>query len=188
MATTTSHGRPAVAATKKPTKKAPHEEALTRMRRYIEEVDRFASLLRETQEQIVELSRELAVRKAAYEDAKESVREAKEIEHNTVSLLLKFIVPGSCDILPLFDRMEEPDEEEHGKHAKEWRSETVAVLKLSAAAMRALIDADIVLVGQLQDRLLAEPEKWYEPVKITLGMAEAIAAKLQEFIEERTKA
>lgn len=187
MGTTTSHGRPAVAGTKKPTKKAPNEEALTRMRRYIEEVDRFASLLRDTQAQIGELSRDLAVKKAAHEDAKAAVQEAKEIEHNTVSLLLKFIVPGSCDIMPLFDRMEEPDEEEHGKHAKEWRGETVAVLNLSSAAMRALIDADIVLVGQLQDRLLADPEKWHEPVEITLGMAEAIAAKLQDFIEERTK-
>jgi len=174
-------------ATKKPTKKAPNEEALTRMRRYIEEVDRFASLLRDTQSQIVELSRDSAIKKAAYEDAKEAVREAKEIEHNTVSLLLKFIVPGSCDILPLFDRMEEPDEEVHGEHAKEWRSETVAVLKLSAAAMRALIDANIVLVGQLQDRLLADPDAWYGPVQISLGMAEAIAAKLQEFVEERAK-
>lgn len=162
------------------------EATIAVYRRYVEEVDRFATLLRDSQLEIVELSRELAVKKAAFEDAKAAVSEAKEIEHNTVSLLLKFIIPGSCDVLPLFDRMEEPDEEQHGKHAKEWRKESVAVLKLSSAAMRALIDADIVLVGQLQDRLLADPDSWHEPLGITLGMAEAIAAKLQEFIQERT--
>ncbi len=53
--------------------------------------------------------------------------------------------------MPLFDRMEEADEELHGKNADEWRKEPIAVLKLSTPSINALIDHDIVVVGQLQD-------------------------------------
>lgn len=168
-------------------KVATSEKKVALMQRYIGEVDRFASLLRETQDAIAERGKELALAKDQYEVAKDAMREAKDIEHNTVALLLKFIVPGSCDILPLFDTLEDADEELHGKNSLEWRSEPVAVLKLSAAALRALIDADIVLVGQLQDRMLASPDEWSKPLEISVGMAEAIAAKLHEFVLEKSQ-
>jgi len=159
---------------------------LETLKRYVAEVDRFAGLLRDSQETIGELERDLAVKKAAFDDAKASVREAKEIEHATVSLLLKFVAPGSPEILPLFDTMEPDNEEKQGARAGQWRKEPIAVLKLSAAAMRSLIAADIVLVGQLQDLILADPDEWHEEFDgISAGMAEAIASKFYAFVEDR---
>jgi hypothetical protein len=160
-------------------------EAITPERRYIAEIDRFAGMLNTQQETIREREKEVAIAKTVYEEARESLAEARSIEHSTVSLLLKFIRPGSIDVLPLFDQMETAEEEVHGLNADEWRKEPVVVLDLSSVALRALIDADIVLVGQLQDRIL-KGEDWAESLEgINEGMAQAIEAKLQEFIKER---
>jgi hypothetical protein len=165
-------------ATKKPDKS-------TAMERYIGEIDRFAGMLRNQQEQIRDLEKEVLVAKGVYEEARDNLREAKEIEHGTVSLLLKFIRPGSIDVLPLFDTMEEADEELHGVNADEWRKEPIVVLDLSAVALRALIDANIVLVGQLQDRI-RKGDDWADGLEgVNGGMAQAIEAKLASFIEER---
>jgi hypothetical protein len=172
------------ATEKKPEKKADKSAA---MEGYIAEIDRFAGMLRKTQESIKDLEKEVAVAKQVYDDAKESLREAERIEHSTVSLLLKFIRPGSIDVMPLFDTMEEADEETMGVNADEWRKEPVVVLDLSSAALRALIDADIVLVGQLQDRILKGEEWAADLVGVNDGMAQAIEAKLQQFIDEKTK-
>lgn len=155
------------------------------MERYIAEIDRFATMLRDQQDLIVRLTEDADHKKAAFERARDAVREAKEIEHNTVSLLLKFVRPGSIEIMPLFDQMEPADEEVHGENSTEWRKEPISALNLSAMAMRALIDADIVLVGQLQDRVLKGPE-WAAELGIAEGIGQAIEAKLAEFIEERT--
>lgn len=169
-------------ATKTPAKK-PDKSAL--MERYIAEIDRFAGMLRKQQDGIRDLEKEVAVARTVYEEAREQLREAKEIEHGTVTLLLKFVRPGSIEVMPLFDTMEPAEEEVHGLNADEWRKEPVVVLDLSAVALRALIEANIVLVGQLQDRIL-KGEGWAADIEgINDGMAEAIQAKLQTFIEER---
>lgn len=169
----------------KPREKVP--DKATAMERYIAEIDRFATILRTQQESMLELEKDVAVAKAVLDEAREKLREAKDIEHGTVSLLLKFIRPGSIDVMPLFDTLEPAQEELHGKHADEWRKEPIVALELSAAALRALIDADVVLVGQLQDRILGAGEQdWFAGIEgINEGMAQAIEAKLQQFIEER---
>ena len=49
----------------------------------------------------------------------------------------------------------------------------------------ALIGVDIVLIGQLQDRIMKGPE-WAKDLEgMTEGIAAAIEKKLTEFIEER---
>jgi len=159
------------------------------LRRYVAEIDRFAELLRDSQENIGELERDRAVKKEAFEAAKAAVQEAREVEHATVSLLLRFVRPGSPDILPLFDTMEPANEKKQGLGAKEWRKEPIAVLGLSGVAMQALIKADLVLVGQLQDLLLADPDEWSAELEgISPGMAEAIAAKFYSYVEEKAAA
>ncbi len=165
-------------------KKAGSKEAA--MERYIAEIDRFATMLRDQQIEIERLAVDAAVKKDRFEAAKEAVREAKEFEHSTVSLLLKFITPGSIDMMPLFDTMEPADEEKQGKNATEWRKEPITSLALSAAAMRALIGVDVVLVGQLQDLVLKGADWFKDMEEINDGMAQAIEAKLHDFIEART--
>lgn len=159
------------------------------LKKYVAEIDRFAELLRDSQESILELEHDAAAKKAAYEEARDAVKEAKEVEHSTVTLLLRFVRPGSIDVLPLFDTMEPADEKKQGAGAKQWRGEPIAVLGLSAAALRAMIAADVVLVGQLQDMMLADPDEWYGEIGgISQGMAEGIAAKFYEYIEKRDAA
>jgi hypothetical protein len=170
---------------KNDTAKKPDKTAA--MEGYIAEIDKFAGMLRKQQEEIRDFEKEVAIAKTVYEEAKSNLREAMEIEHGTVSLLLKFIRPGSIDVMPLFDTMETADEQTMGVNADEWRKEPVVVLDLSSAALRALIDADIVLVGQLQDRILKGDEWAAEFAGINEGMAQAIEAKLQQFIDERSK-
>lgn len=175
---------PVEAPPKKP--KAAKEPLQELMQKYIAEIDRFAILLRHQQEQIRALTAIADEAKSAYERAKDNVRESKEQEHNTVSLLLKFIRPGSIEIMPLFDTMEKASEEKHGKDSDEWRQEPISSLNLSSLATRVLIDANIVLVGQLQDRVLSGPE-WSIELQIADGIAQAIEAKLHDFIQERTQ-
>lgn len=158
------------------------------LKRYVEKLDQFAGLLRQSDETIDALEREKAVRKQAYDDIRDAVTEAKDVQASTVKLLLHFVKPGTVDIMPLFDTMEPADEQKQGAGSTEWRKEPIAVLGLSAAALRALIEADIVLVGQLQDLLIKSPDDWYaEMATVTPGMAEAIAAKFHAYVEEKTK-
>ena len=171
--------------TKKAVAKKPEKASAQDL--YIAEIDKFAGMLREQQEGIRELEKETAIAKTVYDECRDNLRDAKENEHCTVSLLLKFIRPGSIDVMPLFDTMEEAEEEVHGLHSDEWRKEPVIVLDLSTAALRALIDADVVLVGQLQDRILKGEEWSAELEGVNEGMAQAIEVKLQQFIDERTK-
>jgi hypothetical protein len=174
--------------TKRPDKKQAQQRAAA-VELYIAEIDRFATMLRDQQVSIREIETQVTVTKVAYEAARDALREAKEIEHGTVSLLLKFIRPGSIDVLPLFDTMEPADEDVQGAGAAEWRNDPIVLLELSAAALRALIDADVVLVGQLQDRILASREtgdEWaLEIPGISEAIAQAIEAKLQAFVEKR---
>lgn len=166
-----------MAASKKDTK-----ETENPMVKYIAKIDEFATLLRDQQDRIGKLEHAANLAKVAYEAARDDVREAKDYEHQTIALLLKFIKPGSIDIMPLFDRME-PTKKEHGANATEWRKEPLTALNLSALAMRALIAADVVLVGQLQDRVLSGQEWWKGIEGITDAMSQAIESKLHEFIE-----
>lgn len=161
---------------------------LDRLRTYVEKMDQFAEMLRRGDDSIDELKREEASRKQALEEIRAARKEAEDTQVATVKLLLHFVRPGTTDFFPLFDTMAPADEETQGTGATEWRKEPIAVLGLSAAAMRALIAADVVLVGQLQDLLIADPDAWYgEMDEVTAGMAEAIATKFHNFVEERSK-
>jgi hypothetical protein len=90
--------------------------------------------------------------------------------------------------MPLFDRMEPADEEKHGAHSEEWRKEPVSALRLSLIASNLLAAADVLFVGQLQDRVQRRPDDWSDEIEgLTAPMAAAIADKLNDFIAERTK-
>lgn len=175
-------------ATKRTPAKRPRKTEPSPEEKFIAEIDMFATLLRDEHQKILGLEKELAFAKVAYEEAKAKVREAKDREHQTVGLLLRFIKPGSIDILPLFDNMEKSDDAVHGVGSTEWRKEPIASISMSAVALKALVDNDVVLVGQLQDRVTGKPDDWWAGLNgISDGMAEAIAAKLYAFVEERSK-
>jgi hypothetical protein len=154
---------------------------------FVAEIDRFGLLLEAQEAETRQKTEAAAVAKAALDEAKKELAEAKEVQLATVAMLLRLIRPGQQRTYPLFDQMEEADEETHGHGSDEWRKEPIAALKLSGAAMRALIAVDIVLVGQLQDRVLADRD-WHEGLDgIGDGMADAIEAKLNDFIFDRSR-
>lgn len=98
--------------------------------------------------------------------------------------LFRLVSPGIKEYMPLFDRIEPTDEDKHGTNADEWRTSPISVLRLSPVATEVLNEADLVVVGQLQDRILAAPENWFEDVAGMTGpMAAAVADKLTKFIE-----
>lgn len=164
--------------------KKPDQEVLLK---YVHEIDRFAQQLLDVQKRIQELEEDSSRKRDAYESAKAAVREERDVEHATVTLLLKFIRPGAIETYPLLDQMEPADEEKHGSRSGEWRKEPISVLRLSAAAIQFLIAAEIVLVGQLQDAILAQGE-WFQKIEgMSAGMADGVELKLTEFINEQVK-
>jgi hypothetical protein len=83
--------------------------------------------------------------------------------------------------------MDEAVEEVHGANSKEWRSEPIAALKLSLPSLQALTECDVVMVGQLQDRVMKQPTDWWKEIEsLNAGSAGAIVDKLNNFIFEKT--
>lgn len=151
------------------------------------ELTHFIDLIASQEEEISGKQTVVYKAKEAYEKAKEELDEAREARDGTKHSLYMFLKPGPAKILPLFDRMEEADEEKHGAHADEWRKEPIAAMRLSLVATNLLAAKDVLFVGQLQDRVQADGEAWFKEIDgITPPMAAAIVDKLNDFITDRT--
>ena len=134
-----------------------------------------------------EAKAEEAKAKDAYESARDIRKAIEDSRDGAKSALLRFVTPSHGEFMPLFDTMDEPDEQVHGKNCTEWRKEPLSSLRLSIPAFNALTEADVVLVGQLQDRVLTG-KAWFESIPgISVGMASAIEDRLNDFIFEKTK-
>lgn len=173
-------------------KKVDKTEEAERLERYeslFGELVRFTKVIADQDEPIRIARQAVEQAKSDLDDARMELRQLEEIRDGAKHNLYRFLSPvkGKFDFLPLLDRMEEADEEIHGEHAKEWRTEPIATLGLSLLSLQALADADIVLVGQLQDRVL-DSKSWWESINgLTAGSAAAIVDRLNDFISERAK-
>jgi len=158
--------------------------------RYVQvfdEIRRFTDLLVTDEEHVAAAEAEAIAAKVAHDRAKEKLAEARNLREGTRLGLIKFLSPTDGEILPLFDRMEPADEDRHGVNSSDWRAEPIAALRLSLPSQTALIAAEVMLVGQLQDRILAKPETWWEAVDgMSYFMACAVADMLAAFINERS--
>lgn len=152
-----------------------------------EEVEHFIGLINRQEEEIRSAQEVVYRTKEKYEAARDELAAAREARDGTKHALFMFLRPGPAEILPLFDRMEKPDEGKHGANATEWRKEPVSALRLSLESTNFLTAADVILVGQLQDRVLAKPGNWWEEiVGLTAPKAAAIADRLSDFIAEHS--
>jgi hypothetical protein len=152
-----------------------------------DEVQKFIDLINEQDAEIAEATAAMLKAKEKYEAAKHDVSVVKDARDGTKHLLFAYLRPGPSEILPLFDRMEEADEQRHGAHADEWRKEPISALRLSLVATNLLTAADVIFVGQLQDRVQADGEKWWEKIEgLTQPVAAAIVDRLIDFIHERS--
>ncbi|TXH16848.1 MAG: hypothetical protein E6R03_04825 [Hyphomicrobiaceae bacterium] len=151
------------------------------------EVGHFIELIARQESEISTAQAAVHAAKEKYETLRDELNQAREARDGTKHALFMFLKPGPAEIMPLFDRMEPADEEKHGAHSDEWRKEPVAALRLSLIATNLLAAADVLFVGQLQDRIQAKPNDWFEAVEgLTAPMAAAIADKLNDFIGERS--
>lgn len=147
------------------------------------ELDTFIEFTRERRDELVEAIAEEAKLKAQYAEAKERRQTLESSISGAKDALFQLVEPGVMEFMPLLDRMEPADPEKHGEHSDQWRTEPIAALNLSPTATRFLIDADIIAVGQLQDRVLASAAEWYMQIEgITAAVAAAIVDKLNDFI------
>jgi hypothetical protein len=153
-----------------------------------DEVEMFTDLVRRQDDEVATANEAMLAAKAAYEDAKLQLHTAREARDGTKHSLFVFLRPGPMEILPLFDRMAPADEAKHGAHSEEWRKEPLSALRLSLVATGFLTAADVIFVGQLQDRVQDEPEDWWCAIDgLNSATAAAIADRLNDFIFERSK-
>ena len=153
-----------------------------------DEVTGFIRLIGLQEEEIETRARAMVEAKEKYEAARDELSAAKEGRDGTKHALFVFLRPGPTKILPLFDRMEQADEEKHGANAEEWRKEPISALRLSLVVTNVLTAADVVFVGQLQDRVQEDAAGWWEKIEgLTAPMAAAVADKLNDFIAERSE-
>jgi hypothetical protein len=151
------------------------------------EVSHFIDLIGRQEAEIAEKQQVVYATKEKYESAKSDLAEARDSRDGTKHALFVFLKPGPVKILPLFDRMEKADEKKHGAHSDEWRKEPVSAMRLSLIATSVLTAAEIIFVGQLQDRVQARPADWWDQIDgLTAPMGLAIGDRLNDFIKERT--
>lgn len=166
--------------------KALHKQ-LAAYEEVFDEVQHFIDLIHKQDGEIAEANVAMLAAKDGFEAAKEVLSGAREARDGTKHALFMYLKPGPAEMLPLFDRMEPADEEKHGEGASEWRKEPISALRLSLIATNLLTAADVIFVGQLQDRVQADGDAWFEKIEgLTAPVAAAIVDRLNDFISEKT--
>lgn len=159
------------------------QAALDKYESMFAEIDEFLQFVHRERDELKEADARVAATKSEYDAAKAEATALRDTISGAKDALFKLLEPGVMKFMPLFDRMEPADKELHGEHADEWRRDPISALRLSPNAAAFLIDADIILVGQLQDRVLANPFEWHDSVPgLTLGIAAAIKDRLNDYI------
>lgn len=168
-------------------KKQSESVALQRFKSVFETIDGFFESMEELDDELLEAKADYEKANAARDAARDRVRELEQMRQVSERSLMRFLRPTAGEVLPLFDQMEPADEEVHGENASEWRKEPIAAIRVSAKALELLTGSDIVLVGQLQDRVLENPHGWWEKVEgMNAGIAAAVVDGLNEFIAKRS--
>lgn len=149
---------------------------------FLDKIQTFSVIVGEAKGELKRLEYEEHELKDSLRDVRDQITSLKELISSSNNGMLKLIEPGPVEFMPLFDKMEKADPETHGENAAKWREEPVSVLRLSPASTELLYAAEILFVGQLQDRILDDPHDWWKSVAgLTPPIAAAIADKLADF-------
>lgn len=150
------------------------------------EIEGFTTLVTNYDSEIAEAKGKCAEAKDAYEAEKTNLNELEGLREGTKHMLYRYLAPGVEQILPLFDTMEKADDSKHGLGSAQWRKEPLSALRTSPAAIRRLNDADIILIGQLQDRVQEKPNDWFKAIEgMSAPMAASIVDRLNDFLFEK---
>ena len=152
------------------------------MQRFLDKIQHFSEVVSDAKDLLKKLQAEEAGLKETLSRCRDDIKSVKELISGSNDGIIKLIEPGPMAFMPLFDQMEKADPKTHGKNAAKWREEPVSVLRLSPTATELLYAAEILFIGQLQDRILEDPQEWWKSVAgLTLSIAAAIADKLSDF-------
>lgn len=162
------------------------EEQLRRYEERDAEIAKFTAVISEQESQIQAAISKVSDAKAAYEEAKDELAELKEVFEGVNRNFVLFFSPK--DRLPLFDRMEAADDAAHGQNSAVWRNEPVVSAGISLPSVLALTDANLALIGCLQDRVLKSPDSWWADVPgLNSESAKRVVERLNDFIFKKTQ-
>jgi hypothetical protein len=152
------------------------------MQRFLDRIQHFSEIVSRAKDSLKQLQAEEADLREELSKVRDDIKSVKELISGSNDGIIKLIEPGPMAFLPLFDKMEKADPKTHGKNAAKWREEPVSVLRLSPTSTELLYAAEILFIGQLQDRILEDPQEWWKSVAgLTVAFAAAIADKLADF-------
>ncbi len=158
---------------------------LATVNRFLERIQSFSNVVQDSKAELARLKideRKMAEELAELRDRIKSVKQSIDTANDGMIALIE---PGPVKFMPLFDSMEKANTKKHGTNAAKWRELPVSELRLSPGATSLLYAAEILFIGQLQDRVLADPENWWTEIEgITAPTAAAIADKLADFVKK----
>lgn len=161
------------------------KQELAQVHRFLEKIQTFSSVVGDAKRELKELQAKEAQLKIALREVQDDIRSAKELINSSNNGMISLIEPGPKEFMPLFDRMEKSDAKKHGTNSGKWREQPLSILKLSPAATDLLYEADILFIGQLQDRIIERPGDWFDFIEgLTFPVAAAIADKLNDFVKK----
>lgn len=174
---------------KKPVKQSDdqkYKQAIKKYEEVFDEINRFTDLIREQDDEIVAARLELEKKNNEFLAAKKHVAELEALRDGAQYSLYVYLRPGVEKILPLFDQMDPADDKKHGRGSNKWRKDPVSAIRISLPSVKLLNAADIMFVGQLQDKIQAEPHDWWKSINgLTEPIAAAIVDRLNEFLSDR---
>lgn len=161
---------------------------LRRYKAYFDTIDGYNAAITELDEAATAAEIEVEEHKIKMSKAREKLRDLEDMRDAAQKSLLRFLDPKNREELPLFDQMDDADDELHGANAADWRTEPINALRISPKSIEILNGADILLVGQLQDKMLDGGQYWWKWIDgLSEAVAAAIADGMAEFINRRTK-
>lgn len=161
------------------------QRELAVMKRFLDKVQSFSDVRIEAKKELTKLRDEEARIERKLKDLRIKIRATEEQLNTAADGMVAMLEPGPVKFMPLFDKMEKASAQKHGPNAAEWREKPIAVLRLSPAAMSLLTAAELLFIGQLQDRIMADPGEWWQKIaEMTQPMAAAVADKLNDFVKK----
>jgi hypothetical protein len=158
---------------------------LATVNRFMEKVQQFSNLVGDAKATLKRLQAEEREEAEKLADLRDQIKAIKDTINCASDGMIQLIEPGPLKFMPLFDQMAKAEPKKHGTNAAKWRELPLSELKLSPMSTSLLYEAEILFIGQLQDKILAEPETWWEFIPgLTASIAAAIADKLSDFAKK----
>lgn len=158
---------------------------LTQVHKFFDRLQTFSNIVNTAKQQIGVLKTSEHKLKEQLSEVRSEIRSIENLIDSSNDGMLAVLEPGPSEFLPLFDTMEKADPDTHGVNAVDWREKPISVLRLSPVASNSLIEAGIVFIGQLQDRIIEDPDDWWQGIDgLNEVIAAAIADKLADFVSK----